>query len=57
MDAKIRLTIDHSLQEQDGIYVNFMVTLERDKIDLSGIAQRGISLLESIVTDLGLEFD
>jgi hypothetical protein len=57
MDAKIRLTIDHSLQEPDGIYINYMVTFDRDTIDYVKVAQRANSLLESVIRDLGLEFE
>lgn len=33
MDAKVRLTLDHSLKEPDGLYVSYMVLFERDDIN------------------------
>jgi|SRR5258705_9658717 len=57
IDGKIRLTIDHSLQEIEGLYVSYIVTLERDTIDFINVAQRANSLLEQVIRDLGLEFD
>lgn len=57
MDAKVRLTIDHSLQQADGLYLNYMITLERDEIDYVEIAQQSDALLNSVINELGLEFE
>lgn len=57
MDAKIRLTLDHSLQERDGLYVSYMVVLERDDIDYVEIALRSRELLEKFLQEVGLEFE
>ena len=55
MDAKVRLTIDHSLKEPDGLYVNYMVLFERDDINYVAVAQQSRRLLELILNGIGLE--
>lgn len=57
MDAKVRFTLDHSLQEPDGLYVNYMVLFERDDIDYVAVAQQSRSLLAKILNGIGLEFE
>jgi len=58
MDAKVRLTLDHSLlQEPDGLYVSYMVLLERDDINYVAVAQQSRRLLESILNGIGLELE
>jgi hypothetical protein len=56
MDAKVRLTLDHSLQEPDGLYVSCMVLFERDDINYVAVTQQSRRLLESILKGIGLEF-
>jgi hypothetical protein len=57
MDAKVRLTLDHSLKEPDGLYVSYMVLFERDDIDFVAVAQQSRRLLEKILNGIGLEFE
>ncbi|MEK6321590.1 MAG: hypothetical protein AABN33_07900 [Acidobacteriota bacterium] len=57
MDAKVRLQLDHSLQEPDGLYVSYMVLFERDDINDVAVAQQSRRLLESILHEIGLEFE
>jgi hypothetical protein len=56
MDAKVRLTLDHSLQETDGLYLNFMVVFERDNVDYFEAAHLSRKLLEASLREVGLEF-
>jgi hypothetical protein len=56
MDAKVRVSIDHSLHVIDGLFVNYMVAFERDSIDYVDIAQNSRSVLDRFLQELGLEF-
>lgn len=56
MDAKVRLTIDHSLKEPDGLYVSYMVLFERDDINYVEAGQQSRRLLKNILNGIGLEF-
>jgi len=57
MDAKVRLTLDHSLQETDGLYINYMVVFERDDINYAETAHQSRKLLEATLREIGLEFE
>ena len=57
MNAKVRLTLDHSLQESDGLYISYMLLFERDDIDYVAAAQQSWRLLESVLNEIGLEFE
>ncbi len=57
MDAKVRLTLDHSLQETDGLYINYMVVFERDDINYAETAHQSRKLLEAVLREIGLEFE
>lgn len=56
MDAKVRISIDHSLQEVDGLFLNYMVAFERDNIDYFDVARKARALLEVCLEQLGVEF-
>ena len=56
MDARVRLMLDHSLQEPDGLYLTFMVVFERDVIDYVQSAHQSRKLLDSYLAHLNLEF-
>jgi hypothetical protein len=56
LDAKVRLTLDHSLQETDGLYANYMVVFERDYVDYVEMAHLSRKLLEAALCEIGLEF-
>lgn len=56
MDAKVRLSLDHSLQETDGLYINYMVVFERDSVDYVEAAHLSRQLLEAALREVGLEF-
>src|SRR5258708_4269999 len=56
MDARIRLSVDHSLQETDGLYIHYMVVFERDNIDYVETAHQSRKLLEATLHEIGLEF-
>jgi hypothetical protein len=56
MDAKVRLSLDHSLQETDGLYMNYMVVFERDSINYLETAHQSRKLLEATLHGIGLEF-
>jgi len=57
MDAKVRLSLDHSLQETDGLYINYMVVFERDSINYVETAHQSRKLLEATLHEVGLEFE
>src|SRR6266404_4515228 len=57
MDAKVRLSLDHSLQETDGLYLNYMVVFERDHINYIQTAHQSRKLLEATLSGIGLEFE
>lgn len=57
IDARIRLSLDHSLQETDGLYLHYMVVFERDDLDYFDTAHRSRELLEAFLNEIGLEFD
>lgn len=57
MDAKVRLSLDHSLQVTDGLYINYMVVFERDIIDYVEAAHQSRKLLEQSIKGIGLEFE
>jgi len=56
MNARVRLMLDHSLQEPDGLYLNFMVVFERDVIDYVGSAHQSRKLMDSYLANLDLAF-
>ena len=56
VDARVRLSLDHSLQWQDGIYINYMVVFDRDEIDYVDCAHHARKLLESYLAHLNLQF-
>jgi hypothetical protein len=56
MDAKVRLSLDHSLQVTDGLYVHYMVVFERDNINYVETAHQSRKLLEATLQQIGLEF-
>jgi hypothetical protein len=56
MDAKIRISLDHSLQETGGLYIHYMVVFERDEIDYFETAHRSRNVLEGFLNEIGLEF-
>ncbi len=57
MDARVRLSLDHSLQETDGLYLNYMVVFERDDINYVQTAHQSRKLLEATLSGIGLEFE
>jgi hypothetical protein len=56
MDARVRFSLDHSSQETDGLYINYLVVFERDNIDYVETAHQSRELLEATLREIGLEF-
>src|SRR5215207_6639049 len=57
MDAKVSLSIDHSLQVPGGLFINHRVILERDQVDYIPLAVTAQQLLRGTLVDIGLEFE
>jgi hypothetical protein len=56
MDARVYLTLTHSFTETDGIYINYMLTFERETIDYAETASKARGLLDAALESLGLQF-
>jgi len=56
MDARVRLSLDHSLQLQDGLYMNYIIVFDRDEIDYIDYAHQSRKLLEQFLEKLNLQF-
>lgn len=56
MDARVQLTLTHSLVETDGIYIHYMVVFEREHIDYVETASKARRLLDDILHGIGLQF-
>ena len=56
LDAKVRILVDHSLQEPDGLFINYMVVFDRDKVEYVDAAQHSRVVLNNFLNQLGLEF-
>jgi hypothetical protein len=56
MNARIRLSLDHSLQTQDGLYISYMVVFDRDGINYVDDAHRSRKLLEQYLANVNLQF-
>ena len=55
LGARVHLTLGHSLVQPDGIYINYMVVFETERIDYATVASKGRALLDQILESMGLE--
>jgi hypothetical protein len=56
LGARVHLTLGHSLVQTDGIYINYMVVFETERIDYAAVASKGRALLDRTLKSMGLEF-
>lgn len=56
IDARVYFTLTHSFTETDGIYINYMVTFERETIDYADMASKARRLLDATLESLNLRF-
>jgi len=57
LDAKVALSIDHSLLIPDGLFVNYRVVLDRDRLDYIPLAVTAQQLLFGTLASVGLEIE
>lgn len=57
IDANVSLTIDHSLQVKNGIFVSYRVLIDRDQVEYIPLAVNAQNLLYATLANVGLEFD
>ena len=55
--ARVHLTLGHSLVQPDGIYINYMVVFETERIDYTDVASKGRAVLDEALQSLGLEWE
>ncbi len=56
LNARLHLTLGHSLVQPDGIYINYMIIFEAEVIDYAAVASKGREFLDQTLKSLGLEF-
>jgi hypothetical protein len=56
LGARVHLHLGHSLVQTDGIYINYMLVFETERIDYAAVASKGRALLDRTIESIGLEF-
>lgn len=57
LGARFSLTLDHSLAYNGGVFLNYRVVLDRDRIDYAALAAKARHLLTEMLASMGLELD
>ena len=57
LDARVSLTLDHSLHVKNGLFVHYRVLIDHDHVDFLQLANSAEKALYVTLRQIGLEFE